>query len=90
MFTLVFNTENDYSEFALEWLVEELIEDGDEIVSLHSAWPFTFTERLQNITASRASKSKDSTHRFSGEVLIERYLGLPSCCRQGQQDRQQP
>ena len=26
--------ENDYSEFALEWLVEELVEDGDEIVCL--------------------------------------------------------
>ena len=26
--------QNDYSEFALEWLVEELVEDGDEIVCL--------------------------------------------------------
>lgn len=25
---------NDYSEFALEWLVDELVEDGDEIVCL--------------------------------------------------------
>lgn len=28
------NDENDYSEFALEWLVDELVEDGDEIVCL--------------------------------------------------------
>lgn len=26
--------QNDYSEFALEWLVDELVEDGDEIVCL--------------------------------------------------------
>ena len=26
--------QNDYSEFALEWLVEELVEDGDEIICL--------------------------------------------------------
>lgn len=26
--------QNDYSDFALEWLVEELVEDGDEIVCL--------------------------------------------------------
>lgn len=25
---------NDYSEFALEWLIDELVEDGDEIVCL--------------------------------------------------------
>ncbi|KAK4697787.1 hypothetical protein P7C71_g370, partial [Lecanoromycetidae sp. Uapishka_2] len=28
------NDENDYSEFALEWLVDDLVEDGDEIVCL--------------------------------------------------------
>lgn len=26
--------QNDYSEFALEWLLDELVEDGDEIVCL--------------------------------------------------------
>jgi len=26
--------QNDYSEFALEWLIEELVEDGDEVVCL--------------------------------------------------------
>lgn len=26
--------QNDYSEFALEWLIDELVEDGDEIVCL--------------------------------------------------------
>ena len=26
--------QNDYSDFALEWLVDELVEDGDEIVCL--------------------------------------------------------
>ncbi|KAI9833670.1 MAG: hypothetical protein M1826_006761 [Phylliscum demangeonii] len=26
--------QNDYSEFALEWLIEELVDDGDEIVCL--------------------------------------------------------
>ena len=25
---------NDYSEFALEWLIDELVDDGDEIVCL--------------------------------------------------------
>lgn len=28
------NDENDYSDFALEWLVDDLVEDGDEIVCL--------------------------------------------------------
>jgi hypothetical protein len=26
--------QNDYSEFALEWLLEELVDDGDEVVCL--------------------------------------------------------
>ena len=26
--------QNDYSEFALEWLLDELVEDGDEVVCL--------------------------------------------------------
>ena len=26
--------QNDYSELALEWLIDELVEDGDEIVCL--------------------------------------------------------
>lgn len=26
--------QNDYSDFALEWLIEELVDDGDEIVCL--------------------------------------------------------
>lgn len=26
--------ENDYSEFALEWLLDELVDDGDEVVCL--------------------------------------------------------
>lgn len=26
--------QNDYSEFALEWLIDELVDDGDEIVCL--------------------------------------------------------
>jgi hypothetical protein len=26
--------QNDYSEFALEWLIDELVEDGDEVVCL--------------------------------------------------------
>lgn len=28
------DTSDDYSEFALEWLIDELIEDGDEVVCL--------------------------------------------------------
>ena len=31
--------ENDYSEFALDWLIEELAEDGDEIVCLRVVSP---------------------------------------------------
>src|ERR1700761_1728331 len=26
--------QNDYSEFALEWLIDELVDDGDEVVCL--------------------------------------------------------
>lgn len=26
--------QNDYSEFALKWLMEELVEDGDEVICL--------------------------------------------------------
>ena len=33
------NDENDYSEFALEWLIEELVEEGDEIVCLRVLSP---------------------------------------------------
>lgn len=28
--------QNDYSEFALEWLIDELVDDGDEIVCLRA------------------------------------------------------
>ena len=31
---LVAMDQNDYSEFALKWLVEEMVEDGDEIICL--------------------------------------------------------
>jgi hypothetical protein len=33
---LVGTDQNDYSEFALEWLLDELVDDGDEIVCLRA------------------------------------------------------
>lgn len=37
---------NDYSEYALEWLIDELVDDGDEVVCLRVIEPEDAKERI--------------------------------------------
>jgi hypothetical protein len=37
---------NDYSEYALEWLIDELVDDGDEIVCLRVLDPDVARDRI--------------------------------------------
>lgn len=49
---------NEYSEFALEWLIDELVDDGDEIVCLR------VVEKDSNIAEDRSVES----HRYREEA----------------------
>jgi hypothetical protein len=49
---------NDYSEFALEWLIKELVDDGDEIVCL----------RVVDKDSSVAGDSSVDTGRYRDEA----------------------
>jgi len=37
---------NDYSEYALEWLIDELVDDGDEVVCLRVLDPEIAKDRM--------------------------------------------
>ncbi|KAI5794322.1 hypothetical protein DFH27DRAFT_474259, partial [Peziza echinospora] len=60
--------QNDYSEFALEWLIDELVDDGDEIVCLR-------------VVDKDAKVSSDSTalqerlYRQEAEKLMQEIIG---------------
>ena len=57
--------ENDYSEFALEWLLEELVEENDEIICLRVVNPETKT----NIEASVLQE----TYRDEAKRLLDHF-----------------
>lgn len=54
--------ENEYSDFALEWLMDELVDDGDEIVCLRAV------ERDSRIA------SDEGKYRLEAEKLFERVI----------------
>ena len=55
------NDENDYSEFALEWLIEELVEDGDEIVCLRVLSP---DSKINSDTSIQQGKYREEGRRL--------------------------
>jgi hypothetical protein len=58
--------QNDYSDFALEWLIDELVDDGDEVVCLR------VVEKDSKI-ASDASV-EEGKHRLEAEKLLEQVI----------------
>lgn len=55
------NDENDYSEFALEWLIEELVEEGDEIVCLRVLSP---DSKINSDASIQKGKYRDEGRRL--------------------------
>lgn len=54
--------QNDYSEFALDWLLDELVDDGDEVVCL----------RVVD-KDSKISSSDETKYRADAQKILERY-----------------
>lgn len=55
--------ENDYSEFALEWLLDELVDDGDEVVCLR------VIDKDSKITSS--SSIEEGRYRIEARRLMD-------------------
>lgn len=55
--------QNDYSEFALEWLVDELVENGDEIVCLR------VVDKDSKITSD--ANLQDGKYKVEARKLLE-------------------
>ncbi|KAL4913288.1 hypothetical protein BDW62DRAFT_168006 [Aspergillus aurantiobrunneus] len=58
--------QNDYSDFALEWLIDELVDDGDEIVCLR------VVEKDSSIASDAAVEA--GKHRLEAERLFEQVI----------------
>ncbi|KAJ5963660.1 uncharacterized protein N7479_003536 [Penicillium vulpinum] len=58
--------QNDYSEFALEWLIDELVDDGDEIVCLRAV------EKDSRIASDAAIEERK--YREEAEKLFEQVI----------------
>ncbi|KAJ5556380.1 UspA [Penicillium frequentans] len=58
--------QNDYSEFALEWLLDELVDDGDEIVCLRAVEK---DSRMASDAAIEARKYHQEAERLFEQVI---------------------
>ncbi|KAJ5915178.1 hypothetical protein N7454_011290 [Penicillium verhagenii] len=58
--------QNDYSEFALEWLLDELVDDGDEIVCLRAVEK---DSRMASDAAIEARKYRQEAERLFEQVI---------------------
>ncbi|KAJ5112338.1 hypothetical protein N7532_000383 [Penicillium argentinense] len=58
--------QNDYSEFALEWLIDELVDDGDEIVCLRAV------EKDSRMASDAAIE--EGNYRKEAEKLFEQVI----------------
>lgn len=58
--------QNDYSDFALEWLIDELVDDGDEIVCLRAV------EKDSKIASD--SSVEEGRYRVEAEKLLEQVI----------------
>jgi len=54
---------NDYSEYALEWLIDELVDDGDEVVCLRVIDP-------NSEVATGGSRKGEAKYREEAETLM--------------------
>lgn len=57
--------ENAYSNYALQWMLDEMVDDGDEIVCLRVIEPGT---KLGSDRALAEKKYKEEAHKLMGEI----------------------
>ncbi|PGH27084.1 hypothetical protein AJ80_01270 [Polytolypa hystricis UAMH7299] len=62
--------QNDYSDFALEWLIDELVDDGDEIVCLR------VVEKDSKIASDTSLEEKK--YRLEAEKLLDQIIAKNS------------
>ncbi|OQE27276.1 hypothetical protein PENSTE_c004G05724 [Penicillium steckii] len=58
--------QNDYSEFALEWLIDELVDDGDEIVCLRAVEK---DSRMASGAAIEEGKYREEAEKLFEQVM---------------------
>lgn len=58
--------QNDYSEFALEWLIDELVDDGDEIVCLRAVEK---DSRMASGAAIEEGKYREEAKKLFEQVM---------------------
>ncbi|KAK9460284.1 uncharacterized protein V1516DRAFT_712352 [Lipomyces oligophaga] len=58
---------NEYSDFALEWLMDELVEDGDELVCLRVVDPSS--KISSSDTALQEKLYREEAHKQLGEIM---------------------
>lgn len=58
--------QNDYSEFALEWLIDELVDDGDEIVCLRAVEK---DSRMASGAAIEEGKYREEAEKLFEQVI---------------------
>ncbi|KAK9447726.1 uncharacterized protein V1518DRAFT_420247 [Limtongia smithiae] len=59
--------QNDYSEFALEWLIDELVDDGDEIVCLRVVDPNS--KISSSDTALQEKLYRDEAYKLLNDIM---------------------
>lgn len=58
--------QNDYSDFALEWLIDELVDDGDEIVCLRAVEK---DSRIASDAGIEAGKYRQEAEKLFDQVI---------------------
>lgn len=58
--------QNDYSDFALEWLIDELVDDGDEIVCLRAVEK---DSRIASDAGIEAGKYRQEAEKLLDQVI---------------------
>lgn len=57
--------QNEYSEFALEWLLDELVDDGDEIICLR-----VVDKDSKAASSSSSNETREKEYRAEAEKLL--------------------
>ncbi|KAI9729685.1 MAG: hypothetical protein M1834_006634 [Cirrosporium novae-zelandiae] len=64
------NDKNDYSEFALEWLIDELVDDGDQIVCLRVVEKDSKIATIENASSDKARYRREAKDLL--DLVIEK------------------
>lgn len=57
--------QNDYSEFALEWLLDELVDDGDEVVCLR------VVDKDSKLSSTEEGRYRTEAHKLLQQIQIK-------------------